>query len=165
MNLLCLYFIAGAAYFTSEEEQISVNDDGTVKFNLSLSFSKPGPSGLLQRIDRFELIKNARTIALCVTNNPPCTFSANFNQWWTVEDENRTVTENRYDLQYILHQVRSDDRGLYTAQVEGFDPASSSQDAFQKDLQVTGEACKNSMQVTCIYVYALCIYLLQGLTV
>lgn len=104
-------------------------------FNLSLSFSVPGPSGLLERIDRFELIKGDMTVALCVINNPLCTFDDN---WWTVDDCNKTVTERRYDFRYILHQVQSVNRGLYTAQVEGIDPASSGQDAFDKEIRVTG---------------------------
>lgn len=136
------HFVTGAASFMSMEDGISVNYDGTVTFDLSLTFSQPGPSGQLEHIDRFELIKNTETVAICLPNIPSCNFPiSNTNQWWTVVSNSSTLDEHKYCFKYILHQVLSDDRGEYRAQVEGTDPASSSLDPINKSLFVSGEKC------------------------
>ena len=123
------HLVSGAAYFTSEENEIYVTEDGNVKFDLSLSFSQPGPSGSLQRIHSFQLRRNDPIID-CFTESSSCVFHRS-NQWWTVEGHGHNVM-------FTLHQMQREHVGTYTAQVVGLDPANNGQTTFMKSLEVDG---------------------------
>ena len=67
--------------------------------------------------------------------NIPCTFSGidSTAQWWTVE------REEEYNVIFVLHQARSTNRGLYSAEVEGVDPATQSLRTIEKSIFVSGK--------------------------
>ena len=121
-----------------------MNDDGTIFFNLSLTFSMAGSSGLMQEMVAFILVSstdlmNLITVVSCSANlnAVPCTFSgAHDSQWWTVDTE-----EGEYHVVFVLHQARSSDRGSYRVLVEGRDPATGNLDAIRKTIYVTGMYC------------------------
>ena len=127
----------GAGFFDADEDNIKVKDDGRIHFNLSLTFSMSGASGLVQEIVRFVLIKDNAVIVQCPVdiNETPCTFSgADDSQWWTVE-----IEEGGRHVLFVLHQAMSSDRGSYTAIYEGSDPATDSLNTGRKTIHVTGE--------------------------
>ena len=67
--------------------------------------------------------------------NIPCTFSGidSTAQWWTVE------REEEYNVIFVLHQARSTNRGSYSAEVEGVDPATQSLRTIGKIIFVSGK--------------------------
>jgi hypothetical protein len=59
-------------------------------------------------------------------------------QWWTVE------REEEYNVIFVLHQARSTNRGSYSAEVEGVDPATQSLRTIGKIIFVSVVACNKS---------------------
>ena len=132
-----LFTFLGSAFFNPEEDHVAVNSKGMIQFNLSLTFSMAGSSGLMQEIIRFILINDSSMMPVVWCNagfHNPCIFSGgDGSQWWTVEaDEGHHVI-------YTFHQARSTDVGSYTALVEGSDPANNNIDSIQKKINCTGE--------------------------
>ncbi|CAI8051863.1 hypothetical protein GBAR_LOCUS28383 [Geodia barretti] len=139
LNSGCL-LVYGAAFFDSSHEEIRVNNNGTIRFNLSLAFTKSGNSGLIEEISSF-VLANMVPVAQCDAKfNIPCTFSGidSTAQWWTVE------REEEYNVIFVLHQARSTNRGLYSAEVEGVDPATQSLRTIEKNIFVSVVACNKS---------------------
>lgn len=130
--------ILGAAMFFSENDQIHVDESGTIRFNLSLKFTESGCAGLMEEISRFILVNDSAMMPVVECDAAftiPCTFSGDVNgksQWWTVEVDEHSVV-------YVLHQVRSTDRGAYTAVVESLNPATESLRTIEKHYFVSGE--------------------------
>ena len=130
--------ILGAAMFFSGNDQIHVDESGTIRFNLSLKFTESGCIGFMEEISRFILVNDSTMMPVVECDAAfiiPCTFSGDVDgksQWWTVEVD-------EYSVVYVLHQVRSTDRGAYTAVVEGFNPATESLRTIKKHYFVSGE--------------------------
>jgi hypothetical protein len=142
LNSGCL-LVYGAAFFDSSHEEIHVNNNGTIRFNLSLAFTTSGNSGLIEEIKSFILanLSNMVPVAQCNARfNIPCTFSGidSTAQWWTVE------REEEYNVIFVLHQARSTNRGSYSAEVEGVDPATQSLRTIGKIIFVSVVACNKS---------------------
>ena len=119
----------GKAYFSNNHCNINVSADGTITFDLTLSFTQSGPSMNKQTVSKYTL-KNGTGKSL-VTCNPVC--DTNRHQWWTLK---AVETGGRV---FVLHQANSTDRGSYTAEVEVTHPNEDSINEITKSFHVTCE--------------------------
>ena len=108
-----------------ENGNIQVSSKGTVSFDFSLSFTHAGPTVNNQPVSQYRLKTNSNTVVSCADH---CTIDdTDPHHWWTVE--NGPV--------FVLHQAKSTDRGLYTAEVEVRNPKDDSLNAIEKSFHVT----------------------------
>ena len=96
---------------------------GTVVFDLSLSFTQSGPSMNTQSVTQYSLKNGSRTSINCQSGR--C--SSFEDHWWTVEDGSV----------FVLHQAKSNDRGIYTGEVEVRHPKDNSLNTLTKHFHVT----------------------------
>ena len=123
---------SGSASFSNSNEDIGVSYTGTVTFDMTLSFSLPGPCGFMEEVDDY-ILKNSEDVELvhCWTDTSCNIFPTSSDQWWTVW--------NNDNIMYILHQAQRRDKGSYTAQVEGTDPSGSGIHEICKTVNVEGK--------------------------
>ena len=125
------FHCSGKADFTRKDitNDINVSVDGTVTFDLTLSFSQSGPSMNNQTISKYTLKRNGEPLVTCESI---CSFhDADPHHWWTVEEAVET------GHMFVLHQAKSSDRGSYTAEVEVKHPNGNTISVLTKTVYVT----------------------------
>ena len=125
------HYHAGKASFKQNNgNSIKVSSEGTVTFDLSLSFTQSGPSRNNQTVSHYCLKRNDKTILNCGPSTL-CSFDDTVqDHWWTVESVETGYT-------FVLHQAKSTDRGSYKAEVEVNHPKDNSIDTIEKTVHVT----------------------------
>ena len=124
------FHCSGKADFTRKDitNDINVSVDGTVTFDLTLSFSQSGPSMNNQTISKYTLKRNGDL----VTCESICSFrDPDPHHWWTVEEGVETGHV------FVLHQAKSSDRDIYTAEVVVKHPNGNTIDKRTKTFHVT----------------------------
>ena len=111
--------VPGSASFASGDEDIQVSENGTIVFNLKLSYSASGRSDFRQQVERIYLKNSSEDVVSCFPT-AGCTFSIDVARWWTVHDGDTGTLDC---LVFILHQALSYDRAEYSANVDLADPA------------------------------------------
>ena len=109
-------------------ERVSVSNTGTLTFDLRISYSTPGQTGLLQTLERITIHK-FDNIILNIYRTVIDTTSRN----WTLEG-NTTISKLAE-----LHNVTADDRGLYIIRAELTDPATGYLSTITKTIFATGK--------------------------
>ena len=142
VNFICLHHnsfsnpSAGKASFASCRstsyqsrctEGIIVSNNGTLQFNLNLTFSTAGKAGLLQTVGR-TIIRRTDEVILSIHSALVDTG----NRQWTIEGNATTTT-------VTLENVVASDRGEYTIITELTDPATDYINTITKDVFATGK--------------------------
>lgn len=134
--LMCttlFFFVSGSASFALGQGEIDlwVSENGTIAFNLTLSFSSHGYSGYQQEVQRLVLKKGSDIKISCVRDTG-CSVDDR-NRWWSINGDDTS------SYVFILHQAVSDDLGEYTASVDLTIPVSSMIDTRVKMFTVNGK--------------------------
>ena len=116
---------------SSCRDDVRVSNEGTVKFDLKLTFSTSGKSGCTQKVIRTTIRRGNNVLITVMEGHTP--FIHTQNRHWTIEGKNvRTYVAK-------LHNAVASDRGEYRIVTELLDPATSSISTITKRVFVTGK--------------------------
>ena len=105
-----------------------MSDEATITFDLSVSYTEPGPSMHYQTVTRYQLLDDSDHDLITCGNRCHITDDDD-HHWWTIEP----------GFIFVLHQAKSTDRGNYKAIVETEDPANNHNIVLEKGFFVTCE--------------------------
>ena len=132
--IVILYYVTigkasfASCYVPSCREDAFVNNNGTVSFDLRLTFSTSGRTGLLQNVVGTMIMQMSNVL---LTIRGPSINTGDRN--WTVEGNS---SKTRYAM---LHNAIVSDRGEYAIKTELLDPATGSLSIISKRVLVKGK--------------------------
>jgi hypothetical protein len=150
-QLCCISFFTGKASFASCTltsygsnrctDSIAVSNNGILSFDLSMTFSVAGETGLLQMVDRITILKENEVV---LSIYEPVTDTV--SRHWTFKGNTPTYRIAE------LHNVVANDRGEYVISAELIDPATGYIGTITKHTFATAQECNSPPELLNGYV-------------